>query len=54
MQKREALTCIKGGQMGHYDMVSLWYASLLTNTRFRFLSLERTIVLLHLMLHKEK
>ena len=28
---------LKGGRMGHFIKVSLWYASLLTNTRFRFL-----------------
>ena len=27
----------KGSRTGHFDKVSLWYASLLTNTRFRFL-----------------
>ena len=33
----------KARQMGHYVMVSLWYESLLTNTRFLFI-LEWTIV----------
>ena len=28
---------IKGRQMGHYVMISLWCDSLLTNTRFRIL-----------------
>ena len=37
---RLALTSIhslKASQMGHFVMVSLWCASLSTNTRFRFL-----------------
>ena len=28
---------VKGSRTGHFVMVSLWYASLLTNTRFHFL-----------------
>ena len=32
--------CIKGGRMGRSDTVSLWYVSLLINTRFRFFILE--------------
>ena len=48
------LLYFKGGQMGHYDMVSLWYASLLTNTRFRFLFFRMNNCLLYLMLHKGK
>ena len=28
---------IKGSRTGHFVKVSLWYASLLTNTRFRYL-----------------
>ena len=28
---------VKGNRTGHFVKVSLWYASLLTNTRFRFL-----------------
>ena len=41
--------------MGHYDMASLWCASLLTNTRFRFPFFFRmNNCLAHLMLHKEK
>ena len=39
--------------MGHSDMVSLWYASLLTNTRFYFLFFRMNNCLLYLMLHKE-
>ena len=31
---------IKGGRMGRSDTVSLWYVSLLINTRFRFFTLE--------------
>ena len=30
--------------MGRYDTVSLWYVSLLINTRFRFFNLEEAIV----------
>ena len=30
-------TCFKGSRTGYFVKVSLWYASLLTNTRFRFL-----------------
>ena len=30
----------KGSRTGHVVKVSLWYAPLLTNTRFRFLILE--------------
>ena len=35
---------IKGCRMGRSDKVSLWYVSLLINTRFRFLILEYAIV----------
>ena len=31
---------LKGCRMGRSDTVSLWYVSLLINTRFRFLVLE--------------
>ena len=31
---------IKGGLVGRSDTVSLWYVSLLINTRFRFFTLE--------------
>ena len=31
---------LKGGRMGRSDTVSLWYVSLLINTRFRFFTLE--------------
>ena len=31
------LQFVKGSRTGHFVKVSLWYASLLTNTRFRFL-----------------
>ena len=36
----ETLRSFKGSRTGHSDKVSLWYASLLTNTRFRFFILE--------------
>ena len=29
-------TLVKGSRMGRSDKVSLWYVSLLMNTRFRF------------------
>ena len=35
---------IKGCRMGHSDKVSLWYVSLLINTRFRFFILKYAIV----------
>ena len=35
---------IKGCRMGRSDKVSLWYVSLLINTRFRFFILELGIV----------
>ena len=34
------LATFKGGRMGRSDTVSLWYVSLLINTRFRFFILE--------------
>ena len=34
----------KGCRMGRSDKVSLWYVSLLINTRFRFFILEKAIV----------
>ena len=34
------LQVFKGGRMGRSDTVSLWYVSLLINTRFRFFILE--------------
>ena len=34
------LKSFKGCRMGHSDTVSLWYVSLLINTRFRFFILE--------------
>ena len=37
---QEYVIQIKGGRMGHSDKVSLWYVSLLINTRFRFFILE--------------
>ena len=42
----------KGSRTGHSDKVSLWYASLLTNTRFRYLYKNRiSSCQAHLMLH---
>ena len=35
---------VKGCRMGRSDKVSLWYVSLLINTRFRFFILEQAIV----------
>ena len=35
---------IKDCRMGRSDKVSLWYVSLLINTRFRFFILEKAIV----------
>ena len=32
---------LKGSRTGHFVKVSLWYASLLTNTKFRFLYFNR-------------
>ena len=40
--------------MGHFVMVSLWCASLLTNTRFRFLYFRIKTCLAYTMLHQEK
>ena len=40
--------------MDHYDRVSLWCASLSTNTRFCFLFFRMNNCLAHLMLYKEK
>ena len=33
----DSFIIIKGSRTGHFVKVSLWHASLLTNTRFRFL-----------------
>ena len=44
----------KGSRTGHSVKVSLWYASLLTNTRFRFLYFRISNCKAHLMLHKDK
>ena len=40
--------------MGHFVMVSLWYASSSTNTRFRFLYFRMNNSWAYTMLHQEK
>ena len=42
---------LKGSRMGHSVKASLWYDSLLINTRFRFLYLKMSNCEAHLMLH---
>ena len=40
--------------MDHFVMLSLWCASLSTNTRFRFLYFRTNNCSVHMMLHQEK
>ena len=48
------LNKFKARRMGHYGMVSLWCASLLTDSRFSVLYFKMNNCLAYLMLHQEK
>ena len=43
-KRDRSLNMLKGSRTGHFVKVSLWYASLLTNTRFRFLYFSISII----------
>ena len=40
LDKHVTVKSFKGCRMGRFDKVSLWYVSLLINTRFRFFIIE--------------